>query len=118
MKKTRNTTTITCAAAVTTPLPPAHTIPQKGTAVGAAAVAGGAVVLPVCATASISAAAFFTSATGLAGVRAAFFTELAIALAATGTCSQRRSTSSRQDHAAAPSNPTARSTTSVAAIAR
>src|SRR5689334_16017261 len=97
MKNTRKITTITCVAAVAKPWPTRPTVVQNGVAGGGGAgvaAGGGGLALPVCATASISAAAFFTSAIGLDGVRAACLTEVAIAFAATGSWSHSRRKSS------------------------
>src|SRR6185503_4591413 len=78
----------------------------------------GALGLPVCATASISAAAFFTSATELEGLRAVCLIDVAIAFAATGTWFQSRSASSVHDHAATPISASMPAITSVAARIR
>src|SRR6185295_12049845 len=86
MKNTRNTTATTAAAASATLLPPVHTMPQNdGGGDGGAATADDGALLPVCAIDSISAAAFFTSATGLACLPLALLSDVAIERAASGT---------------------------------
>src|SRR5688572_7838791 len=97
MKKTRKITETLCGAATTTALlPPSHTSPQNETVEGAAAGAGGVLGLPVCAIDSISAAAFFTSATGLDDFCVERLTDAEMVFAASGTRSHSATASSLQ----------------------
>ena len=116
MKKTRKSTTVSCVAAVVMPFQPAQSSCQMETCAGeSAAGAGvaadalGAAGLPVSATLSISAAAFFTSVIWPAGLRAMRCTVREMLFAASGTFSRIACASSAHAHApthTSPTNPT------------